>query len=1032
MKFLVSQQEDGKFSFTLSDNDANLVLSSISFNDRNTAIEAIRELTQVLPNITNYQVVSDDGEWFFNVLSEGEIIGFSPKFPSVDGANEASNSLSEDTSDEPQYSVEVHTYSKSATTVTREQVALPSLGEIDFTSLYDFGFDSPKGTRGFESFTRADKISYFHFNDADGTALLYSRGFDANSKREKRIRQVIAASNKPQRYEVIGDQGVFYFILKERNNLEIARSRAFTSITEASDAVTYLQNNAPNYANAYPEPVKRKNVNQYNFDLKSSNVVGFEVVKGEDKQHYFVLKDGSGTPVLYSQGYGSGTARDNGIKTVIKNGIEESRYEKSDLNGSYSFILRAGNRQEVAKSPNFETSEQRDKALAWLLLNISSYATQYGVTYNTKEIITENTESFTIDMPTPILAIPLIKPNNNMQIDSYLACESYAGHSESPAEDFRIFQNSDNNEHYFTMLSKSGKVVFRSEGYPTVAARNNGLASVQKNRELRERYSIIEDDGKTYLILKAGNHQEIARSCPFASQDDVFALYPFMVAGSTVAISFDDTIAAVESSSDREIDDYLPCDAYKGHEDSPADGIRTFQSDKDNQYYFSVVNKDEDVILRSEGYPTKGARDNGVASVIKNREIKERYAEIEEDGLHYIILKAGNHQEIARSCPSNDKAGLWVLFPLLGLGLAGLGFGASAGKGEIAGATLKDSVSGVEASGDGIGAGVIGAGLAGAAALGASALIPEVEKTDDGIGAGVIGAGLAGAAALGASALIPEVEKKVPVSETPKVAPLAMADTDIDGAIAGGGLPKWLLPLLGLLLLAGLFWWLMRGCQKEPVAAVVETPVMVDSTTVSPDSIKVGSSTSAAAGIQMEGFAPVVLYFENDQPNKNSKEITTQSTYTQTFEKYMTLKNKYSAEQDTPEAKAAIEDFFDNKVKKGYLDLKEITAKIAEALKAGDKVEITVKGFASPLAQNDYNINLTKRRISSIQNYLESYEGGILKQYIDKINITQQANGEDSSVSGLSDDNKNTKLSIYDLAPSKERRVEIVDVRFVK
>lgn len=40
---------------------------------------------------------------------------------------------------------------------------------------------------------------------------------------------------------------------------------------------------------------------------------------------------------------------------------------------------------------------------------------------------------------------------------------------------------------------------------------------------------------------------------------------------------------------------------------------------------------------------------------------------------------------------------------------------------------------------------------------------------------------------------------------------------------------------------------------------------------------------------------------------------------------------------------------------------------------------------------------------------------------IDKISVTEQANGEDSSVFGLNDDEKNTKLSIYDLAPSKER-----------
>jgi uncharacterized protein YegP (UPF0339 family) len=811
MKFLVTQQEDGMFSFTLSDNESNLVLSSISFSDREGCIAAVRTLTQMLPSRANYQIATDGGQSFFNVVADGQTLGSSPRFGSAEEASEAADSLSDDTSDEPQYSVEVHTFSTSTTSGVREQVALPSLGEIDFAALYDFGYASPKGTAGFESFNRTDKnASYFHFNDANGQALLYSRGFDANSKKDKRIRQVIGASGKAQRFEIIEDGGSFYFILKERNNLEIARSRTFTSRADAEAQVTYLQANAPSYASVYPEPVKRKSVNQYNFDiLPSSDSSGFDAIKGADKQHYFMLKDASASPVLYSQGYGSGAARDNGIKTVIKNGIEESRYEKVEKGGKYSFILRAGNRQEVAKSPSFETAEQRDAAIAWLLANTRSYATQYGVSYETQKVVTENTESFTIDMPAPVVATAVAEPNqtnSNMQIDGYLPCESYAGHSDSPAEDFRIFQEGESGEHYFTMLSKTGKVVFRSEGYPTTAARDNGLASVQKNRELRERYSTVEEDGKHFVILKAGNHQEIARSCPYDSADAVYGLFPFMAAGSTAALSFDDTppAPAVEDSpkAANNIDEYLPCDAYAGHSDSPADGIRTFS--KDGMYYFSVLDKDGNVSMRSESYPTTAARDNGVASVLKNRDNKDRYAEIEEDGVHYVILKAGNHQEIARSCPSDKKVGLLGFLPLLGF--AGLGFGAAAA--------------------------------------------------------------------------IPEVKIAPPVVEVPKVAPLAYAEPEIEAA--AGGLPKWLLPLLGLLLLAGLLWWLMKGCKKEVPAVAVDTPVMVDSVKV---------EAAPPVGEQVEGFAPVILYFDNDEPNRNTEAVTTNQTYTQTYNKYPRRQN---------------------------------------------------------------------------------------------------------------------------------------------
>ncbi|MDZ7899321.1 MAG: DUF1508 domain-containing protein [Arcicella sp.] len=980
MKFLVTQQEDGKFSFTLSDNDSNLVLSSINFTDRDACITAIRALTQDLPTRANYQTATENGRSIFNVVSGGQIVAFSPAFASSNDASEAADSLSEDTSDEPNYSVEVKTFSTSTTTTTREQVVLPALGEIDFASLYDFTYASPKGTPGFETFNRKDKnASYFHFNDANGQALLYSRSFDANSKREKRIRQVIGASAKTSRFEIKENGGSFYFILKERNNLEIARSRSFGSRTEAETQVAFVQANVASYASDYPEPVKRKSVNQYDFEiLPSSEGAGFDAVRGRDKQHYFLLKNDAGTPILYSQGYGTSIARDNGIKTTIKNGIEETRYEKIEKDGQYSFTLRAGNRQEIAKSPTFESKAERDTALDWLLANTRSYSEKYGVVYDTKEVITENTESFTIDMPAPVVATSVVatsiaepevetKPNStDMQIDEYLPCESYAGHTDSPAENFRIFQNAENNEHYFTMLSKTGKVVFRSEGYPTMAARDNGLASVQKNSEIRERYSTIEEDGKHYVILKAGNHQEIARSCPYDSAEGMYGLFPFMAAGSMAALSFDDTpvVAAVaEANADKLLDNYLPCDDYAGHSDSPAEGIRTFKSDKDGQYYFSMIDGDGNVSMRSEGYPTVGARDNGVASVLKNRDNKDRYAEIEEDGVHYVILKAGNGQEIARSCPSSSKIGLLGFLPLIGAGALGLG------------------------------------GMAAVAAA-----IPEIKVAPP----------------------IVEVPKVVPpVVKTPQVAPLAMAEPEIEAA--AGGLPKWLLPLLGLVLLALLAWWLLKSCKTEtPAAAVATTPEMVDTAKVE-TAVK-----PAPVGEQMDGFTPVILYFDNDEPNKNSQATTTGLNYTQTFDRYEARKGKFEGEADSPEAKTAIAGFFDNEVKKGMDDLNSLAAMIVKNLDAGEKVNITVKGFASPLAKNDYNVNLTKRRISSIRNFLSKYDGGKLSKMMDKITVTEQPNGEDSSASGLSDDEKNTKLSIYDLGPSKERRVEIMDVRFVK
>jgi len=575
-----------------------------------------------------------------------------------------------------------------------------------------------------------------------------------------------------------------------------------------------------------------------------------------------------------------------------------------------------------------------------------------------------------------------------MKIDSYLSCDSYVGHSDSPVENFRIFQNLENGEYYFTMLSTSGKVVFRSEGYQTIAARNNGLASVQKNCFKRDRYSFLEQDGEHFVILKAGNHQEIARSCPFDSLDKIYALFPFMEAGSNAAILFDDKPVSVlvdASVVDNNTDDYLPCNAYAGHSDSPAEGIRTFS--KFGLYYFSVLDKNGDVGMRSESYSTTAARDKGVNSVLKNRDNKERYAEIEEDGVHYVILKAGNHQEIARSCPSNTTIGLLGFLPLLGL------------------------------------AGLVGHGFAGADADAIPDVIaaPPIPETPI--------ASTAFAEVPNVKPSIAEIPKdEITRAEVSKLAPLAYSEPEA----TAGGLPNWLLPLVGIALIGLLLWWLMKGCKNETPVVAGETPVMVDTVKAVDTQPTTLAKAAVASAEQMDAFAPVILYFDNDEPNKNSKAISTKETYTQVYNKYENRKAKFSLKQDTPEAKTAIVGFFNNEVKKGYDDLIVLSDTIAKKLAEGYKAMITVKGFASPLAQNEYNINLTKRRISSIRNFLANYDGGKLKGLMDNVSISEQANGEDSAASGLNDDEKNTKLSIYDLAPSKERRVEIVDVRFVK
>lgn len=71
---------------------------------------------------------------------------------------------------------------------------------------------------------------------------------------------------------------------------------------------------------------------------------------------------------------------------------------------------------------------------------------------------------------------------------------------------------------------------------------------------------------------------------------------------------------------------------------------------KNKQYYFRLKAGNGECIMTSEGYTSKKAAMNGVASVQKNCGNDGRY-EVREakNGKKYFILKAGNHQEIGRS-----------------------------------------------------------------------------------------------------------------------------------------------------------------------------------------------------------------------------------------------------------------------------------------------------------------------------------------------------------------------------------------------
>ncbi|PWH86452.1 tetratricopeptide repeat protein [Brumimicrobium oceani] len=187
---------------------------------------------------------------------------------------------------------------------------------------------------------------------------------------------------------------------------------------------------------------------------------------------------------------------------------------------------------------------------------------------------------------------------------------------------------------------------------------------------------------------------------------------------------------------------------------------------------------------------------------------------------------------------------------------------------------------------------------------------------------------------------------------------------------------------------------------------------------------------------------PVTLYFHNDMPNPRSTDTVSNVNYIDSYYDYISridnYKNEYSKGlkgEKSEDAKDDIEDFFTEYVKQGVQDLNQFMDLLKDELEKGRKIELTVKGFASPLAKSDYNVKLTKRRIASMVNYLSSYENGFFVPYLSGnaengglLSIVQIPFGDSQSDKIVSDNPNDKKNSVYSRAAASERKIEIQSV----
>ena len=188
----------------------------------------------------------------------------------------------------------------------------------------------------------------------------------------------------------------------------------------------------------------------------------------------------------------------------------------------------------------------------------------------------------------------------------------------------------------------------------------------------------------------------------------------------------------------------------------------------------------------------------------------------------------------------------------------------------------------------------------------------------------------------------------------------------------------------------------------------------------------------------LEDFLPLALYFDNDEPDKRTLRTSTKKSYEDSYLKYINRKDEFRKAytkglegEDRAASEELIGDFFETQVERGYLFLGRFSEILLKRLEAGESVEIFIKGFTSPRAEKTYNLALGKRRISSLRNHFDTWRDGIFASYLKKgqLKISERSFGEATADTSISDDLVDLRNSVYSIGASRERRVEIVEVK---
>ena len=167
-----------------------------------------------------------------------------------------------------------------------------------------------------------------------------------------------------------------------------------------------------------------------------------------------------------------------------------------------------------------------------------------------------------------------------------------------------------------------------------------------------------------------------------------------------------------------------------------------------------------------------------------------------------------------------------------------------------------------------------------------------------------------------------------------------------------------------------------------------------------------------------------VVYFDNNYPEPRSWRPTTQLTYEQTFHDYQNKRDLYY--RNSSSSPAELNAFFDE-ASKGMQQLEWLAGFLLREFTFGRHMTIIFTSHASPLGTDEYNMQLSKRRFASVENFFRSWNQKALNGFIDqgKLDYENTPFGSLLAAPGVSADPRDLARSIYSVEAASERKVTI-------